>query len=393
MSSSSLEHLLSKFAANGLSDEERLQLVSLLQEEAVQQDIVDIVQDWMLKEEGTAAFDETRFMPILKSLLESDRPVRKGILQQFRKPWLRYAAAAVLLAAMVTTITIIVRNNRDRSAQLMANEHHHPAPGGNHATLTLSDGRKILLDSAQGNIMQQDRFLVTNENGKLDYEGAAGKIENHTLSTPRGGQYQLSLPDGTQVWLNTASSISFPTSFKGSNRSVTITGEAYFEVAKNKDMPFLVNVNNRASVEVLGTHFNVRSYPDESAIKTTLLEGKVKVLAAGGSRQSAILQPGEQAGIRNAQLLVTRDIDPDAAVAWKSGIFDFSEADLPMVMRELSRWYDIEVQYEGPLPTDLYEGRIPMSASLGDVLKLLEKNDVRFRLKGKTLTVLTGKNK
>ncbi|WP_127124758.1 FecR family protein [Pseudoflavitalea rhizosphaerae] len=393
MASSSLENLLSKFAANGLSEEERRHLASLLQQESVQQDMVDIVQDWMLKEVASELFDEARFMPMLKKLLESDKPVRKGMLQQLRKPWLRYAAAAVLLAALVSTISIIVQKNSKETIQRTANDQQAPTPGGNHATLTLSDGRKIILDSAQGNIMQQGRFLVTNENGKLDYEGASGKIENHTLSTPRGGQYQLRLPDGTQVWLNTASSISFPTSFNGVNRSVTITGEAYFEVAKNKDMPFIVNVNNKASVEVLGTHFNIRSYPEESAIKTTLLEGKVKVLAAGDNKQSAILQPGEQANIKNEQLQVHQYIDVDATVAWKAGLFDFSEADLPIVMRELSRWYNIEVRYEGPLPTDLYEGRIPMSASLEDVLKLLEKNDVRFRLKGKTLTVLTGKNK
>lgn len=393
MASSRLEDLLSKFAANDLREEERQQLASLLQQEEVQQDIVDILQDWMLKENASEPFDEARFMPILKNLLQADKPVKKGIVQLLRRPWLRYAAAAVLLAALITTISIIVQNNRKETIQITANDQQTPAPGGNHATLTLADGRTIWLDSAKGNIMQQEQFLVTNENGKLDYEGAAGKIENHTLSTPRGGQYQLRLPDGTQVWLNTASSISFPTRFKGANRSVIITGEAYFEVAKNKNMPFLVNVNNRATVEVLGTQFNVRSYADESAIKTTLLEGKVKVSMAADTVRSIVLQPGEQASIKNNQLQVMQDIDPDAAVAWKAGLFDFTEADLPMVMRELSRWYDIDVRYEGPLPTDLFEGRIPMNASLGDVLKLLEKNDVRFRLKGKSLVVLTGKNK
>jgi transmembrane sensor len=392
MQSSRLEYLLSKYAAESLSTEERDELASLLQQEALEEDIVNTIQDRMMQENDPGPFDEARFMPILKDLLQSDKPARKTIVKPLYRTWLRYAAAAILLAALVTTIAIIVLNRRQQ-IELAAKDQPSPIPGGKHATLTLADGNTILLDSLQGNILQQDQFLVTNENGKLGYAGAAEKIENHTLSTPRGGQYQLRLPDGTQVWLNTASSISFPTSFTGKNRSVIITGEVYFEVAKNKDHPFLVNINNKATVEVLGTHFNVRSYPEESAIRTTLLEGKVKVSATGAAPRSVLLQPGEQARLRNDQLQVTQDIDPDAVLAWKEGLFDFTEADLPMVMRELSRWYDIEVRYEGPLPTDLYEGKIPMNASLGDVLKMLEKNDVRFRLEGKILTVMTGRTK
>ena len=265
------------------------------------------------------------------------------------------------------------------------------APGTTKAVLTLADGSRITLDSARfGELAVQGKTSVMHNDGSLKYVGSHDPVEKmvptnilyNTLTTGRGEQSPpLTLSDGTKVWLNALSSIRFPVAFGGKARQVEITGEAFFEIAKDGSKPFHVKAKDMA-VEVLGTQFNVNAYPDEPDSRTTLLEGKVKVIAGG----EMILAPGQQASVNKGITLVS-DADIDQAVAWKSGLFDFSHADLPTVLRQLSRWYDIDVKFEGTVPARSFHGKITRDLQLSQVIRLLQDVNVRFRIEGKTLIV------
>ena len=264
-------------------------------------------------------------------------------------------------------------------------------PGGNKAILTLSDGSQIVLDSAATGVLSNQgnsRILKINS-GQLAYKTAAGgrlsasgPIAYNTISTPRGGQYQLMLADGTKVWLNASSSLRYPVAFSGKERSVELTGEGYFEVEKNEMMPFKVKVNTM-EVDVLGTHFNVNAYSDESAIKTTLLEGAVKIK---NSHASNTLSPGQQAQLtKDGQINIVNKVDMDEVVAWKDGYFQFNQADLKNIMRQISRWYDVDIRYEGEMPDRKFGGDISRTANISEVLNILKVSQVHFRIEGKTL--------
>ncbi len=305
--------------------------------------------------------------------------------------WFRYASVAIILFGIGTSLW----NSNKNTDQTIVNGNKYLkadiAPGGNKAMLTLSDGTTITLDSAaNGAIAQQgNSSIVKSANGEIVYnlKGIAqGAVMMNTMSTPIGGQYQVTLPDGTKVWLNAASSVTYPAAFVGKERKVKVTGEVYFDVAKNKQKPFIVDVDGKAGIEVLGTSFNINSYKDEEDIKTTLLEGSVKV---SNSNKQAILKPGEQASIGNtAGIIVKSDADLTQILAWKNGIFDFTGADLKAVMRQLERWYDIKVHYKGSVSNEVFKGKMYRNVNLSDVLETLEQLGVKFRIEGKTLIVL-----
>jgi len=262
-------------------------------------------------------------------------------------------------------------------------------PGGDKATLTLADGSTIVLDDAQnGTLAQQGNSKIIKLDGKLSYDPTnknSREIVYNTISTPKGGQYQLELPDGSQVWLNATSSIHFPTSFIGNERRIEITGEAYFEIARNPNMPFIVTVNN-AEVQVLGTHFNVNSYDDEDNVKTTLLEGSVKFVNNGNVN---VLKPGQQSQLtKEGTTKVVSNVDVDEVVAWKNGMFDFENAGIETVMRQLSRWYDVEIEYKGKTD-DLFIAEMRRNIKLSDALKALElTGKVKFDIQGKKIIVM-----
>lgn len=267
-------------------------------------------------------------------------------------------------------------------------------PGGNKAVLTLANGQTLVLDSVtEGELATQGTAkVVKSAPGKLAYESedsknpADGRPVFNTLSTPRGGEYQLRLPDGSLVRLNAASSIRFPTSFSQEKRIVTITGEAYFEIAEDAQRPFVVRKGDM-EIQVLGTSFDVNAYDDEPAIKVTLLEGKVRV--ASGPDQSAILRPGQQARI-GRDIAVASDVSIDEAVAWKNGKFRFNVTGIQEVMRQIARWYDVEVEYKGNTTTRFW-GSISRHVSIDKVLHMLEETGgVKFRVEGKTIVVLPG---
>ncbi len=267
------------------------------------------------------------------------------------------------------------------------------APGRNIAVLTLADGSRITLDSTHNGVLaQQGNSRVTKlKDGNLIYKTLDEKpaaVVFNTLSTPRGGQYRLLLPDGSQAWLNAASSITYPTAFMGGERKVSVTGEVYLEIEKNPAMPFRVKVataSGQEEVEVLGTHFNVKAYGDEAVVMTTLLEGSVRLVSKGGVE---MLQPGQQGQLRSdGRLYLVDHVDIDEVMAWKNGLFHFEDADISEVMRQIARWYDVEVVFEGKVPVEKFDGEIPRNSNLTEVLKILQLSNVHFKIEDKKVTV------
>jgi ferric-dicitrate binding protein FerR (iron transport regulator) len=271
-------------------------------------------------------------------------------------------------------------------------------PGGNKALLTLGDGSVIVLDSAaNGALSQQGKTIVLKkQDGQLIYQsqhnGNQDAVAWNTISTPRGGQYQVVLPDGTKVWLNAISSLRFPAGFTGKERVVELTGEAYFEVNHN-NLPFIVDIipvnglPGGGKVKVLGTHFNIKAYLDESTVKTTLLEGSVDMTS---TESHYILKPGQQAQLHKStgKMSLDEHADVEEAVAWKEGRFVFNEASVETVMREIARWYDVEIVYAGKVPTEKFEGEIPRNSNIQEVFKILELSNVHCKIEGRKITVL-----
>jgi ferric-dicitrate binding protein FerR (iron transport regulator) len=294
-------------------------------------------------------------------------------------------------------------------------------PGQNRAILTLANGRQIILDSTQGNIVNQGRLRVVNFAGKLQYEGIGTPTEYNTITTPKGSQYQIVLPDGSKVWLNTASSIKFPTAFSEKERTIEITGEVYLEVspearsAKKRlppflkgdsreaaggyaaRQPFIVSINNGTQIQVLGTSFNINAYPDETSIKTTLIEGSVKIISntgANGKQASLILKPGQQATVlppnlaKENKVITILPADIEQTLAWKNGTFQLAHTTLAETMRQLARWYDIEVVYEKGVPDIKLDGDVKRNLTLPQMLDVLNSLGVKLRMEGRRMIVL-----
>lgn len=324
----------------------------------------------------------------------------KNVVPLWRQPRVWWVAAGTIL--LMATAGYFAINNKPAATQTA--EIPKPVvqpmvvPGGNKAVLTLADGSSIVLDSAANGALTQQgaTTIMKKQDGELVYKTDSKTGENavalNTISTPRGGQYQVVLPDGTRVWLNAVTSLRFPASFTGDKRVVELTGEAYFEVAsvgrEGKKLPFIVNVGGSGGgqVEVLGTHFNVKAYNEESAIKTTLLEGSVKMSSAKGQY---LMKPGQQTLVgKDGKIAINEDADVDEAVAWKNGRFQFNEADVETVMRDIARWYDVTIEYAGKVPAEKFEGEIPRNSSITEVFKILELSNVHCKIEGKKITVL-----
>ncbi|HEY4148183.1 MAG TPA: FecR domain-containing protein [Chitinophagaceae bacterium] len=310
----------------------------------------------------------------------------------YRRTWL-YAAAIVL--AMLTG-TLFFLTNKDRSGGQVARNTPDvpdaPVPGGNKATLTLADGSTVLLDNAQNGVLasQGNARVVKLNNGQLAYHASPGGQSHaaapalNVLSTPRGGQYKLVLSDGSTVWLNAGSSLRFPAIFTGNERRVELQGEAYFEIARNTAMPFKVQVKTM-EVTVLGTHFNIMGYDDEETIKTSLLQGTVKVQ---GDKAGLLLAPGQQSQLdRSGTMKLVRNANMDEAVAWKEGLFYFNGVDIQTVMRQLTRWYNVDVSYEETVDQH-FNGKINRDADISKVLQMLELTEkVHFKMTGRKIIV------
>ena len=311
----------------------------------------------------------------------------------------RYWAAAVSVAVVLTAVAYFWFQNKPRStapvAQTTVND---VLPGGNKAVLKLSDGKTIVLDNAQNGVLarQGSASIIKENDSELIYKPFTidqSPVTYNTLATPAGGQFQLKLPDGTRVWLNAASSITYPTAFTGTERRVTITGEGYFEVARDARKPFKVTIESGdkqpTEVEVLGTHFNINAYDDEALVKTSLLEGQVKVVSSHfNGKQTAILKPGQQSQVDvEGKLKLKENADMEEVIAWKNGDFIFQSADIGTLMRQVARWYDITVSYPNGMPKDKFSGKIGRNVNLSQLLEILKYSEVKFELKGRTLVV------
>jgi ferric-dicitrate binding protein FerR (iron transport regulator) len=306
----------------------------------------------------------------------------RGIISSSRYWW---AAAAILLLISGTWF-FFSRSQRQEAAITAV---YDKAPGRDRALLTLSDGAVVELDSTGKGQIAGGNTTIQQQGGMLKYSDGVHAAGFHTLTTPRGGQFRVVLPDGTAVWLNAATSLRYPTAFEGNERVVTLRGEAYFEVAENTAMPFRVQIDEQTAVEVLGTHFNIHAYSDENQISTTLLEGKVMMTKSDASLRRVVLNPGQQAIIINDQLSVSKQVNIDQVMAWKNGMFNFEDMDLPSVLRQLSRWYDVEIVYEGKIPTRKFGGEMQRDLSLQQVLRILEKMDIKCRIEnGNRLIVM-----
>ncbi|WP_316744393.1 FecR family protein [Pedobacter antarcticus] len=308
--------------------------------------------------------------------------------------WLRAGTAAALFLALGTWIYLSLP-----SAQSDRNTFRHQTtvdlkPGQNKAILTLSDGRRLSLDDQKNDRLDQlkdDAEISKNISGQLIYKHSPasehGFTAFHTLETPKGGQYQIQLADGTLVWLNSDSKLSYPATFKSSEtRTVELTGEAYFEVAHNPVQPFIVKTPGQ-TVEVLGTHFNMMAYENDDYQETTLLEGAVKV---GFSTKSKIIHPGQQAQTRrnSSEINIQSHVDTGRIISWKEGVFTFDNSDIEDVMKQLSRWYDAVVVYQGEKPAVTFTGVIPRNNNLSKVLEVLElAGGVKFKIEGNQIIV------
>ena len=299
-------------------------------------------------------------------------------------------AAAVLVLVMVSAGYLIWRNAKGGHQINVAKKEiqEDRAPGGNKAVLTLADGTKIVLDSASnGTITRQGNITVIKMDGQLAYQGGSAntgkEVAYNTITTPKGGQYQLVLADGSRIWLNAASSLRFPVAFPGKERRVELAGEGYFEVAHHADQPFDVVIAGM-EVQVLGTHFNINSYADEESVKTTLLEGSVLVKAKN-LKKEAVIVPGQQTILSANELTVDKNADVDEAVAWKNGLFQFSGADISTIMRQIGRWYNVEASFAGDARSIQISGKVSRNLNLSQIIEVLEQSGIEVKRNGDQL--------
>ncbi len=361
--------LLRRYANNDCTPEEKI-----------------LVERWYLQESGCEDSDDLQ-----NNFSARESEIWKGTLKKAGLPpgrsRLRFigslaSAAAILLFIGFGVYFFSLKDKVPETSSEIAKT-TDVKPGGNKALLILADGSEIILDdSRNGTLVNQGNVVISKSaDGHLVYDASRAVSENdretafNTISTPRGGQYQVVLPDGSKVWLNSASSIYFPTAFNGSERNVTITGEAYFEVVKNQGKAFSVLANG-ITVKVLGTHFNVMAYSDESSLKTTLLEGSVRVVSG---RSATLIKPGQEAEVTNGNISVG-SADTEEAMAWKNGYFYFKNTDIRSVMRQLSRWYDVDVEYKGAIPETVFSGKMYRNVNASKLLDILSYFKVNFRV-------------
>ena len=351
-------------------------------------------EHWKVHVPGRPVFPDEKSKDMLTGILsagDSSKVVRSGATTM---NWY-YAAAAVvvLLVGAIVLYNSGVKNTHEPAIAKTITTTEDIAPGGFKAKLTLADQSTIVLDSAAtGILMQQGNTrIIKKDKGAVAYVSAneaAGTTQFNTLATPKGGEYQLELPDGTKAWLNAASSLRFPSTFGNRERRVEVTGEVYFEVVKDAARPFIAAVTGKAEVKVLGTHFNINAYRDETAVTTTLLEGSVKVSNAALS-ESLTISPGDQVQLKpGGEFKLNKNVETEQVVAWKDGLFNFSNADLLTVLRQLSRWYDVEIAFEGAVPKKSFGGELQRDLALAQVIKLFERNHVFLKIEGRKLVVL-----
>ena len=391
--------LLQKHIAGTLTEADKIELTTFIDKKQHKEVITAALEELLSRNNQITEFDEKRFMPLVAGVFKADvitdedaiadstTNKRKGVFG--KKAWLALMALVFVGALSVYFYYFkpfpfkpFAGNNNSVSDEV--------APGGYKALLTLFDGSTIVLDSvADGLLTQQGNAKVTKvANGELSYSAAGETNSNNlfnTVTTPRGGQYQVVLSDGSRIKLNAFSSVTYPTTFGGKDRSVTITGEAYFEIAKNAKKPFKIRVYDM-EVEVSGTEFNINAYTDEPAIKTTLIKGNIKLT---NNEMLLMLHASQQGQFdKQGNFSLEKNIDTNEVIAWKNGLFQFNNADAKTAIRQIGRWYNVDVVYEkGALKNQEVFGEIRRNVNLSEVVKLLKKSDINCSVEGRTLFV------
>lgn len=296
----------------------------------------------------------------------------------------KYVAAACFVLAVGVGSYFLLFTKTEKPIQIVSLPPADvEAPKITKATITLADGKTVSIDSLSS-VVQSNVQLLKTADGKIIYSGDASEIIYNTLTNPRGSKViDMQLSDGSHVWLNAGSSVTYPVAFAGNERKISISGEAYFEVAHDASKPFFVSKGDM-NVQVLGTHFNVNAYDDEDNIKVTLLEGSVKV---NNKNSEGLLKPRQQAQV-SSNVKVISNVDVEQVMAWKNGLFSFDNADLPSVMRQLARWYDIEVEYAGKIPEGRFEGKIVRDLSLSQLLKVLSSTRIHHKMEGNNKIII-----
>lgn len=403
-----IQNLIDRLLAGTITPEEKVLLAQWVLRDHGDQELLSAMEiSWREFQPGESIPVE-KADQILDRIFERIKDAEMPVHLPWWKDTLRVArlAAAVLLFAVLGAAGwYLLREKRPAAAPAIVASTDVNAPAASNAVLTLSDGRRIVLDSAgRGNIALQEQTAIRKAgDGEISYQaagsgtaltGAGGTADGqrgavllyNTLTVPEGSRIaQVTLSDGTRVWLNAGSSLHYPVAFQGADRSVEVTGETYFEVAKDPKHPFVVHKGDCA-VQVLGTHFNVNAYEGEKAMRVTLLEGAIAVHSGSGNR---LLSPGQMAAVGSGHTIeVLNHVDTDRVMAWKNGYFNFASSDIASVMRELARWYGLKLIFQDEIP-DTFHVEISRSISLSKVLEILEMTGkVHFRITGNTVTVL-----
>lgn len=406
MNRNRLEYLFDRYINRQCNQVEEQELMELLELPGNEMMIKRVMNKVMAETEPDPKMPADAAKTVLQQILSAQKQESVTAKVKHMSVGSRWSkiVAAIVVVAFLSGITFLVSTRRLKEEPVSAAAPEQMIrPGGDKALLTLADGTVVDLNAVpDGTLQQGGDYLIKKNDGILEIDG--GSLRGvHTslsafnvLSTPRGGQFRLVLPDGSNVWLNAESSLKFPVEFDGRRREVELTGEAYFEIKpamaaqkKNVKIPFDVLVNlpsgKKAKVEVLGTHFNVNAYANEGAMKTTLIEGAVRV---SEDKQAVELKPGQQANIsKDGSLKLDVNADVEGSIAWKNGLFHFDNAGITTIMNQIGRWYDVEVVYPDRVPVRRFEGKISRNARLSDVLHILRLSGLKFRVEGKKIIV------
>ncbi len=389
-------YLFKKYYNKTASPAEIKELFHLLEKTSDDELISLMREEWGNLQVQQPLFGVSKSMEMLEGIISERVSSEENAIGDNKFGWLlgfrKISVAAAVIIVLGTGLYFFRGSHSKPQEQVVSVPVLNDVPpGGNKALLTLTNGRQIILDSLKnGLILRASNFEINKTaDGQLAYHSFDGTDESanepdlNMISTPRGGEYRVLLPDGSRVWLNAGSSIKFPTVFRGKTREVELRGEAYFEVAKNAQMPFKVK-SRHAEIEVLGTHFNVRAYNDEKAMKTTLVEGSVKVRTRNSN---ATLKPGDQAVLQDYVMQVVHSVDVEEQIAWKNGLFQFKDASLEDVMKQAALWYDLKVTFAGKIPQKQLTGKTSRKANASQFMNMLKYIGVEFKREGKHVTI------
>jgi hypothetical protein len=388
MSKHRIEYLFERYFTDNCTNDEHQEFLLLVNEKENDEEFIKLLEVYWQQDLGGRQVPGEVSERIFREIIQPPR--KKFFLIPVKYPlWSLAGAAAIILMVVISGVLL---TDHVKQKDSMAKTILYPKdirPGGNKAILTLSNGNTIVLDSTtKGKLVDRGLKVIKLDNGLLTYQGAQNTVTSisyNTITTPPGGQYEVILADGTKVWINAASSLRFPTVFSGTQRELELKGEGYFEVTHDPSKTFVVKVGGM-KVEVLGTHFNIMAYGDEESVNTTLLKGSVKLEYGTENR---VLVPGEQGKWnKKEEMQVVKNADLEEALAWKNGRFQYHSTNLGVIMRQIARWYNVTIVYEGDVRAECFSGSIPRTDNVSQMLQMLElTNTIHFTVEGKSIIV------